>query len=126
MAIISSRTYIAALACLFCWIVVASTAAEEPRQIEIKIINPNRDTPSSAAPPPSAAQSAGDAGRYKVTVTSIGNDLFKEVFSGLIIKTMACPEPAVMDDAILEWYGATGELLFLNYGMKCMVTGVYR
>jgi len=64
--------------------------------------------------------------RVKVTVKRIGSNLYEDIFTHIVIKTAACVELALMDDALLDAPGGIGELYFLNTGMSCMVVKVYR
>ena len=62
-----------------------------------------------------------DGGLYKLSVSRESDNLYEIVPQGVFLKTDLCLELALMDDAILDWDGTSGELLFKNAGTKCDV-----
>lgn len=76
--------------------------------------------------------SNSDAARYNVMVKRVGNNMYKDLNSGVLIKTSLCLELALGDDAILIWdcalgsevYGC-GKLIFIDSGTSCQVDAVY-
>jgi flagellar basal body rod protein FlgF len=74
-----------------------------------------------------------DAARYDVRVKRVGNNMYKDLNSGTLIKTSLCLELALGDEAILIWdcalgseiYGC-GKLIFINSGTSCQVDAVYQ
>lgn len=77
--------------------------------------------------------SNSDAARYDVRVKRVGNNMYKDLNSGVLIKTSLCLELALGDEAILIWdcalgseiYGC-GKLIFLDSGTSCQVDAVYQ
>ena len=67
-----------------------------------------------------------EAGRYKVKVKKIGSNLYQDISTRIIIKTMSCVEPADGNESLLDWSGAYGELFFKNTNKSCMVKKVYK
>jgi hypothetical protein len=67
-----------------------------------------------------------EAGRYEVKVKKIGNNLYQDISTRIIIKTRACVEPADGKESLLDWSGAYGELFFKNTNKSCMVKKVYK
>lgn len=73
-----------------------------------------------------------DAARYDVRVKKVGNNMYKDLNSGALIKTSLCLELSLSDDAILIWdcalgseiYGC-GKLIFIDSGTSCQVDAVY-
>lgn len=76
--------------------------------------------------------SNSDAARYDVRVKRVGNNMYKDINSGALIKTSLCLELALGDEAILIWdcargsevYGC-GKLIFIDSGTSCQVDAVY-
>jgi hypothetical protein len=76
--------------------------------------------------------SYADAAKYDVRVKRVGNNMYKDLNSGVLIKTSLCLELALGDPAILIWdcplgsemYGC-GKLIFLDSGSSCQVDAVY-
>ena len=64
---------------------------------------------------------------YKVNVTRINQDLYRDTYSGVYIETMACVEPAYWEDAILKYdeLGLDNKLIFQD-GAKCDVVRIFR
>lgn len=78
-------------------------------------------------PSPNTSKISGSgAGKYKVTIKRIDFNLYQDIFSGIIIKTIACIELALMEEAILDWNGGSGELFFKNSRTSCMVVEVHK
>jgi hypothetical protein len=67
-----------------------------------------------------------EAGRYEVKIKKIGSNLYQDISTRIIIKTLACVEPASGDESVLDWSGAYGELFFKNTKKSCMVKKVYK
>jgi hypothetical protein len=69
---------------------------------------------------PVALTAEGDT--YRVSVTRIESNLYRDVTSGVIIETRWCLELALMDDAVLRWEGRYGNnwIVFSN-SQKCDV-----
>ncbi len=63
-----------------------------------------------------AAATAVASEIYKVNVTRIESDLYRDNNSKTIIETKYCHEYATRDDAILKWEGryGTNKLIFSN------------
>ena len=72
------------------------------------------------------AGSGIETGRYEVKVKKIGNNLYQDISTRIIIKTMSCVEPADGNESLLHWSGAYGELFFKNTNKSCMVKKVYK
>jgi hypothetical protein len=72
------------------------------------------------------AGSGIEAGRYEVKVKKIGSNLYQDISTRIIIKTSACIEPAGVDESVLDWSGAYGELFFKKTNKSCMVKKVYK
>lgn len=53
---------------------------------------------------------------YKVNITRVNQDLYKDTLSGILIKTRYCYEYVYSEDAILQWEGKFGDnkLIFKN------------
>jgi hypothetical protein len=67
-----------------------------------------------------------DAGKYEVKVKKIGSNLYQDISTRVIIKTIACVEPAGGDESLLDWSGSIGELYFKKTSKSCMVKKVYK
>jgi len=67
-----------------------------------------------------------DAGRYEVKIKKIGSNLYQDISTRIIIRTLACDEPAGGDESVLDWSGAYGELFFKNTNKSCMIKKVYK
>jgi hypothetical protein len=67
-----------------------------------------------------------DAGKYEVKVKKIGSNLYQDISTRIIIKTIVCVEPAGGDESLLDWSGSTGELYFKKTSKSCMVKKVYK
>ena len=67
-----------------------------------------------------------DAGRYEVKIKKIGSNLYQDISTRVIIKTVACVESAGGDQSLLDWTGASGELYFKNTNQSCIVKNVYK
>ena len=76
-----------------------------------------------------ASQPARAAEYYKVSVTRISQNIYREETSRAIIATRYCYEYAYSEDAILVWdgpYSFSNKLIFTNMSNECEVEGVYR
>ncbi len=62
---------------------------------------------------------------YRVTVSRIDKDLYKDHDSGLIIETKYCYEYAIRDEAVLRYerYGYNNKLIFSS-GTTCDVKAI--
>jgi hypothetical protein len=66
-------------------------------------------------------------------VKKVGNNMYKDLNSGTLIKTSLCLELSLGDEAILIWdcalnsevYGC-GKLIFIDSGESCQVDAVYQ
>jgi hypothetical protein len=67
-----------------------------------------------------------DAGRYKVNIKKIGNNLYRDIYTHIIIKTQACVELPGKDESLLDWSGVSGELFFKKTNKSCVVKKVYK
>ena len=67
-----------------------------------------------------------DAGRYEMKIKKIGSNLYQDISTRIIIRTLACDEPAGGDESVLDWSGAYGELFFKNTNKSCMIKKVYK
>ncbi|MCK7511064.1 MAG: hypothetical protein MZV70_47985 [Desulfobacterales bacterium] len=67
-----------------------------------------------------------DAGRHEVKIKKVGSNLYQDISTRIIIKTVACFEPAGGDESVLDWSGSYGELYFKNTNKSCMVKKVYK
>jgi len=67
-----------------------------------------------------------EAGRYEVKIKKIGSNLYQDIFTRIIIKTLACVESAGGDESLLDWTGSYGELFFKNTNKSCIVKKVYK
>jgi hypothetical protein len=67
-----------------------------------------------------------DTGIYKVKLKKIGSNLYQDISTRIIIKTIACVEPAGEDESLLDWTGSKGELYFKKTSKSCMVRKVYK
>jgi hypothetical protein len=56
------------------------------------------------------------ADTYRVNVTRKAQDFYEETQTRIIIKTRYCYEYVYYEDAILEWDGRTGRLVFIESG----------
>ena len=72
------------------------------------------------------ADSGIEAGRYEVKVKKIGSNLYQDISTRIIIKTVACIESAGGDQSFLDWTGASGELYFKKTNKSCIVKNVYK
>jgi hypothetical protein len=62
---------------------------------------------------------------YKVNVTRLSKDLYKENISGGYIRTVACDEFVYYDDGTLVWNPPNNKLVF-STGHACDVRGVFK
>jgi hypothetical protein len=67
-----------------------------------------------------------DSGRHEVKVKKVGSNLYQDISTRIIIKTIACVEPAGGDESVLDWSVSYGELHFKNTNKSCMVKKVYK
>jgi hypothetical protein len=67
-----------------------------------------------------------DAGRHEVKIKKVGSNLYQDISTRIIIKTIACVEPAGGDESLLDWSGSYGELYFKNTNKSCVVKKVYK
>jgi hypothetical protein len=67
-----------------------------------------------------------DAGKYNVRIKKIGDNLYQDVYTRMIIKTQDCVELAGRDGSVLDWFGVSGELYFKNTDKSCIVKKVYK
>ena len=67
-----------------------------------------------------------DAGKYNVKIKKIGNNLYQDIYTRIIIKTQDCVELAGRDESVLDWSGVSGELYFKNTNKSCIVKKVYK
>ena len=67
-----------------------------------------------------------DAGRYDVNIKKIASNLYQDISTRIIIKTLSCVELAGRDGSFLDWSGISGELFFINTNKTCMVKKVYK
>lgn len=67
-----------------------------------------------------------DAGRHEVKIKKIGSNLYQDISTRIIIKTIACVEPAGGDESVLDWSGSSGEIYFKKKSKSCMVKRVYK
>jgi hypothetical protein len=70
--------------------------------------------------------SSMDSGRYDVNIKKIASNLYQDISTRMIIKTLACVELAGTDGSSLHWSGTSGELFFQNTNKTCMVRKVYK
>ncbi len=63
---------------------------------------------------------------YQATLTSIGNDLYRDEWSRAVIRTTLCVEYVFYEDAVLAWEGRRllGNKLIFKSGATCEVIGV--
>jgi hypothetical protein len=62
---------------------------------------------------------------YRVTVTRIDYNLYRDVGSKAIIETRFCHERVNRDDAVLKWEGRYGDnWIVFSDGSKCDVVAV--
>jgi hypothetical protein len=66
------------------------------------------------------------AGRYEVKIKKVGSNLYQDISTRIIIRTIACVEPAGGDESLLDWNGFSGELYFKNTNKSCIVKKVYK
>ena len=71
-----------------------------------------------------AAHAGGDY--YKVTVTRKAQDVYQDSTTRTVIITRWCYEYVYYEEAILEWSGADGRLIFISGGSVCDVERVIR
>jgi len=71
------------------------------------------------------AASSADAASYRVNITRKSRDVYQVVGKEIFIHTKLCLELSIMEDAILEMEGLTGEIAFSGSGSRYRVTGVY-
>lgn len=69
--------------------------------------------------------SAAMAANYEVSVTRDGSNLYRADGRDLLIHTRYCYEYVYYEDVLLRMWGSSGEIIFLDSGGKCDVTGVY-
>ncbi len=67
-----------------------------------------------------------EAGRHKVKIKKIGDNLYQDTYTRIIIKTRDCVELAGRDESLLDWSGVSGELYFKNTNKSCIVKKVYK
>jgi hypothetical protein len=67
-----------------------------------------------------------DAGRHEVKIKKVGSNLYQDISTRIIIKTIACVEPASGDESVLDWRGSSGELYFKKTSKTCFVKNVYK
>jgi len=67
-----------------------------------------------------------DAGKYNVKIKKIGDNLYQDFATNIIIKTSNCVELAGRDGSLLDWSGVSGELYFKNTNKSCIVIKVYK
>jgi hypothetical protein len=67
-----------------------------------------------------------DAGRYEMKIKKIGSNLYQDISTRIIVRTLACAEPAGGDESLLNWSGSAGELYFKNTNQSCIVKNVYK
>jgi len=67
-----------------------------------------------------------EAGRYEVKAKKIGSNLYQDISTHVIIKTMDCIEPASGDESVLDWTGSAGEIYFKKTNKSCIVKKVYK
>jgi hypothetical protein len=67
-----------------------------------------------------------DAGRYEVNVKKIGSNLYQDISTRIIIRTIVCVEPAGGDQSLLDWNGFSGVLYFKKTNKSCTVKNVYK
>jgi TusA-related sulfurtransferase len=67
-----------------------------------------------------------DVGRYEVKIKKIGSNLYQDISTRIIIKTLACAEPADGNESLLDWSGVYGELYFKKTNQSCIVKNVYK
>jgi hypothetical protein len=64
---------------------------------------------------------------YRVTVTRKAQDFYLENNTGLLIKTFACYEYVYFEEAVLDWNGAYGRLIFIDSGgAECDVERIFK
>ena len=65
---------------------------------------------------------------YKVSVTRIEQNFYREEISRLLIRTRYCYEYTYSEDAVFVWdgRGSWDDKLIFNSGNSCEVEGVYR
>lgn len=71
------------------------------------------------------AASFASADMYKVYVRRIDQDIYRTA-EGFFIKTMYCYQYAYGEEAILEWDGSFGRLIFVDAGDSCDVKSVFK
>jgi hypothetical protein len=67
-----------------------------------------------------------ETGIYRLTIKKIASNLYKDIFTHIIIKTGDCFELADIDEALLDWSTVPGELRFKNAKKSCVVKKVYK
>jgi hypothetical protein len=67
-----------------------------------------------------------DTGRHEVKIKKVGSNLYQDISTRIIIKTVDCVEPAGGDESVLDWSGSYGEIYFKNANKSCMVKKVYK
>ena len=67
-----------------------------------------------------------DAGRYDVNIKKIASNLYQDISTRIIIKTLACIELTGRDGSSLDWSGISGKLFFQNTNKTCQVKKVYK
>lgn len=65
------------------------------------------------------------ADNYAISVTRDDSNLYHVVGKDILIRTRACYEYAIADDAVLAMRGPAGTLVFLDDKESCDVEGVY-
>jgi hypothetical protein len=65
---------------------------------------------------------------YRVSVTRLDQDLYRDMSSRVLIKTRYCYEYVYGDDAVIVWdgpYSYSNKMVFSS-GSACEVAGIYR
>jgi hypothetical protein len=75
-----------------------------------------------------APASAGAADYYRVSLTRVDQDIYRDRANRLIFVTRWCYEYVYGDDAILVWEGPSvwGNTVIFSSGTTCNLKGVYR
>jgi hypothetical protein len=103
-----------------------STSNERLHWGRDKALNDEQSTGESAQRNKVKSGSGIDAGRYEVKIRKIGSNLYQDISTRIIIKTLVCVEPAGGDESVLDWTGASGELYFKKSYKSCLVKKVYK
>lgn len=72
-----------------------------------------------------ALPNTANAELYRISVSKLDSNLYKDTLSGVIIQTRLCVELAIMDDAVLKYepYSYDNKLIFSN-GTVCDVVAI--